>query len=192
VLTSSIPKKKEKMSLKERGAEYMEWTEKEQAAINDHSQFQDADEKATRTQMDRFFTMEKKLHNKKRKKKKKKILSLFCFSLSDENDRRKGALLKEIGSWDAEKNGRCPIRETSVDLWHSNVTDALQRRKRALERRLRRFESEAKEAEESQKKNEEKTKLREALLSAEQFVSGEIMMRESLDLLISILICLLF
>lgn len=91
--------------------------------------------------------------------------------MTEENDKRKDALMQEISRWDSSA-GRCPVRETSVDLWHSNIVDALQRRKRALERKIRRFDAEAKEAEESSKKSEQKNKLKEALLSAEQYVSG--------------------
>ncbi len=92
--------------------------------------------------------------------------------LTAENDERKAALLKQVAGWDAA-GGRCPVRETAVELWHTTLGDALQRRRRALERRLRRFEADATQAEESSKKSEEKNKLREALLGAEQFTTGE-------------------
>jgi hypothetical protein len=61
-------------SLKDKGAEYSAWSEKEQEAINDYSLFQEADERATQSQMDRFFVMEKKFDFF--------FFFFFCFSSS--------------------------------------------------------------------------------------------------------------
>ncbi len=101
-------------------------------------------------------------------------LFFFCslvHRLSEENDAKRRGVLQLVDKWDATQ-GRCPVRATAVELWHSNVVDALQRRHRALERRIRRFEADASAAEESSKKSGEKSKLRDALLSAEHFVAS--------------------
>jgi hypothetical protein len=96
----------------------------------------------------------------------------FLPRLAEENDQRKASLLSQVVAWDTPTLGRCPVRDTSLDLWHASLADALQRRRRALERRTRRFATDASAAEDAGKKNEEKSRLREALLGAEQFTAG--------------------
>lgn len=79
------------------------------------------------------------------------------------------------------------VRETTVELWHGTIVDAIDRRKRAIERRIRRFEmteetdearvarearreeAEQKAAEDQAKKREEQEKVRQALIAAEMF-----------------------
>jgi hypothetical protein len=156
-------------ALKEAAEAYHAWTEREQETANDYSAFVEADERGTRNALERWALAEKR-----------HVFFLFvciCSSpllrLSEENDERKAALLAQVTSWDdAGASRRCPVRETALELWHTSLADALQRRRRALERRLRRFEADASLAEETGKKNEEKNKLREALLGAEQFTAG--------------------
>ncbi len=52
------------------------------------------------------------------------------------NNDRRDAVLAKLRSWNTEADGRAPIRETTLQLWHTMVTDAVESRKRAYETKL--------------------------------------------------------
>lgn len=52
------------------------------------------------------------------------------------NAQRRDAVLAALRAWDSDAHGRAPIRDTTLQLWHTMVADALETRKRALETKV--------------------------------------------------------